>query len=75
MSGSTWDQRPFPGEVWQRGRETRTVKDRTLGGDVLYYTGAERKRHYQCPSVRWFDWQSGATQLEKGQPFTGSRMG
>jgi len=62
-----WTKPPHAGERWQRGREIRTVSDRTLGGDVLYYTGTVRKRRYQCTAVRWFDWQSSALKLEEGE--------
>lgn len=51
-----WQDAPQAGEAYVRGRETRTVYDRSLGGDVLYYTGSRRKRRYQVTEAEWLTW-------------------
>lgn len=54
---------PYAGDRYQRGREIRTVYDRTLGGNVLYYTGTRRKRRKWCIESVWLEWQKKATLL------------
>lgn len=65
----TWNDRPHAGERWRRrvkGKvETRTVRDRTLGGDVIYVRGKFTRfaQQHQCTEAEWFRWQKDAKQL------------
>ena len=59
-----WADPPLAGEAYTRGRETRTVYDRSLCGDVLYYTGTQRKRHHRVTEVQWVDWVEKAALLD-----------
>lgn len=52
----SWTDSPHIGEAYVRGREKRTVYDRSLGGDVLYYTGTERRRRHRVTEAQWFEW-------------------
>jgi len=51
-----WNDPPQAGDQCQRGKEIRTVCDRSLGGAVFYYTGQRRRRHYQCTEAEWHEW-------------------
>lgn len=62
----TWNDPPQAGEVWyHRGppAETRTVVDRTLGGDVCYVSGrfSRHASQRQCTEAEWLAWQAKAT--------------
>lgn len=64
-----WQDAPQAGEQFQRGREIRTVYDRTLGGDVLYYTGTLRRRCHQVTESAWIEWATKAQCTEcSGSP-------
>lgn len=66
----SWNDRPQHGERWRYipkrrdgsdRQETRTVRDRCLGGDVVYtVTGGGERR---CTEVEWLRWQATARQL------------
>ena len=58
-----WQDPPRAGDTLRRGKEARTVYDRTLGGDVLYYTGEKRKRRYQCTEAEWQQWEHATAKL------------
>ncbi len=51
-----WTDPPQAGDQYQRGKEIRTVYDRSLGGDVLYATGQHRRRRYQVTEAEWHEW-------------------
>jgi len=58
------------GTRWRRKRkpiETRTVVDRTLGGDVLYVSGRFSRFKHSLPSrcslSEWKEWQCGAVEI------------
>lgn len=62
-----WNDRPHAGEKWRRRRpqKTRTVVDRTLGGDVVFVNGRRTRfaRQEQCTETEWAMWQSEAKQV------------
>jgi hypothetical protein len=45
------------------GYRTRTVKDRTLGGDVIYIYDMRRRYERQCTLAEWRRFCIGATLL------------
>lgn len=61
-----WQDAPQAGESFTLGRETRTVSDRSFGGDVLYYTGSRRRRHFQVTEATWIEWCAKAQCVECG---------
>ena len=58
-----WQDAPYAGDRYQKGRQIRTVYDRTLGGNVLYYTGTQRRRKHLCLESQWNEWAKTATLL------------
>lgn len=73
----TWQDPPQRGEVWcgksaSGGRETRTVIDRFMGGDVSYATGRVTRSQWtgrgtgllRCTEAEWLEWQKRATRTE-----------
>lgn len=66
-----WNNSPRAGERWRRRKdgltETRTVVDRTFGGDVCFISGAwtmwKRTRPEQITRNEWMDWQKDAKQI------------
>jgi hypothetical protein len=46
-------------------QETRTVRDCTIGGDVLYFVGDwRRRRERQCTKFEWNQWVCHARKVE-----------
>ena len=67
----SWNDPPQHGERWRGraangGRETRSVKDRTLGGDVIYVTGDVRRYQHEqrCTEAAWHAWAKKATRIQ-----------
>lgn len=66
----TWNDRPKTGERWRRrvkGKvETRTVRNRTLGGEVIYVRGklTRHAQEHRCSEAEWLRWQKEAKQID-----------